>query len=111
MNLRISAALFTASFALLGCSTPAPEQTAQIPPPEISRTLPPETAPPPDPDAPMVRACKLGESCMELDPRPFEACLVGTKHCTEKVVEPLLVETPKSPSEAGVVETRYEGDN
>jgi hypothetical protein len=26
-----------------------------------------------------------------MDPRPFEPCLLSTKHCTDKAVEPLLV--------------------
>lgn len=102
MNIRISALLFAASLVLLGCSTPPPpvEQVLTPPPAEFQRDLPLE-----QPPALAGRVCKLGDSCMELDSRPFEACLVGTKHCVDKAVEPVEVKTPKAPSESGVVET------
>lgn len=106
MSIRIPTAAFTAAFILLGCSTPAPEQIGQIPAPEISIDLPLE-APPPKPDEPLARVCKLGASCMDLDPRPFEACLVGTKRCVDKAV-PMLAQTPEAPSDSGTVETRIE---
>jgi hypothetical protein len=80
---------------LLGCSTPPDSTplpvlpspivvTEQVPPPEFQRDLPLEQ--------PQGHFCQLGRSCMALDPRPFEACLVsGTKRCVDKVQEPLLV--------------------
>ena len=33
---------------------------------------------------------------MTLDQRPFELCLLDSKHCADKVVEPLLVVTTNS---------------
>jgi len=79
---------------LLGCSTPStPPNTVpppifvvqQVPPPDFERDLPLEM--------PQGHFCHLGKSCMELDPRPFEACLVsGAKRCADKVTEPLLAE-------------------
>jgi hypothetical protein len=39
--------------------------------------------------------CQLGKSCMALDPRPFEACLLSTTHCKDKATEPLLVDSPQ----------------
>jgi hypothetical protein len=78
---------------LLGCSTappPAPPSifvVQQVPPPEFQRDLPLEQ--------PRSHFCQLGTSCMQLDPRPFEACLLGgTKRCADKVTEPLLVDDP-----------------
>jgi hypothetical protein len=40
--------------------------------------------------------CKLGTSCMDLDPRPFEPCLITTTRCTDKAGDSLLVDTPPS---------------
>lgn len=108
MNTTISTALIAALFCLQGCSTPSSEQLARIPPPEISRELPLEVPAPGHPDMPLARVCKLGASCMELDPRPFEACLVGTKHCVDKAAELVEVTAPDAGSESGVVETRAE---
>ena len=108
MNATISAVLIAASVFLQGCSTPAPEQLARIPPPEVSRELPLEAPTPGHPDMPLARVCKLGASCMELDPRPFEACLVGTKHCVDKAAELMEVTAPEAGSESVVVEARAE---
>src|SRR5262245_41628356 len=58
---------------------------------------------PPAPPYPEFKACKLGQSCMALDERPFENCLVSTKRCADKIKEPLLVEGPLvTPGESGV---------
>jgi len=108
MNATISAVLIAASVFLQGCSTPAPEQLTRIPPPEVSRELPLEVPTPGHPDMPLARVCKLGASCMELDPRPFEACLVGTRHCVDKAAELMEVTAPEAGSESGVVEARVE---
>jgi hypothetical protein len=77
---------------LLGCSTPAQSpritpilEVQRTPPPDFQRELPLES--------PQGHLCQLGQSCMTLDPRPFEACLVGTKRCLDKVIEPVLVDT------------------
>jgi hypothetical protein len=110
---------------LLGCSTPAPEEVemapqpvAQLAPLRNAQALPPGTpefreefAMPKSPENITGRACQLGTSCLALDPRPFEPCLVGTKRCSDKAREPIEVQTPKLPrdgaqeigmSEAGV---------
>jgi hypothetical protein len=81
---------------VLGCSTPSAPPSAvpppvffvqQVPPPEFERDLPLEM--------PQGHFCQLGKSCMELDPRPFETCLVGSaKRCADKITEPLLVGGP-----------------
>lgn len=95
MNRRFAFAL--PLVVLLGCSTPpsAPAPAAfwvqQVPPPDFQRDLPLE---PPREYRGDVRGhfCLLGTSCVELDPRPFEACLVsGAKLCLDKAREPLLV--------------------
>jgi hypothetical protein len=95
MNTRISFAI-AALTSLLGCSTPDTAQTTQsatpLPPPSDLAAgyelhegqLVPEVLIPP-------QICKLGASCLAMDPRPFEPCLLSTKHCSDKVVEPLLV--------------------
>ena len=101
MNTRILIASFTAASlaGLLGCSTPqtaAPPMmiySAPIPTPEYELRdgqVVPETP------QPFGRVCKLGTSCLALDPRPFEPCLLSTKKCSDKAVEPTLVAPPKS---------------
>lgn len=96
MDTRTSAAVFVVSLAvsltLSGCSTPSAEQVAlSPPPPEVAFDLPLELP------KPSASVCKLGTSCLELDPRPFEACLVGTRHCVEKATEPVEVQAPQAP--------------
>ena len=106
MNKRLTA-VFVPMLGLLGCSTPPPEPAlvaVEPPPPEVSVELPLE------PPA-VGHICKLGESCLELDPRPFEACLVGTKHCVDKAVEPLLVDGPKARDQKpGVISTSHKNE-
>lgn len=107
MNTRISTALFATCFVLLGCSTPQPpmEQALTPPPPEIQRDLPLE-----QPPALAGRVCKLGDSCMELDPRPFEACLVGARHCADKAMAPIPANTPNAPEPEGSVAVSKRGN-
>jgi hypothetical protein len=98
MNRRVAFAL--PLVLLLGCSTAplpseGPSPSAQfVPPPETSIELPLE--PPPGRYGEVQgHFCQLGKSCMELDPRPFEACLVsGAVRCADKIQEPLLVSEP-----------------
>jgi hypothetical protein len=92
------------TFLLAGCSTPPVPVIESVPPPDVSRLLPlepyayhtPNEPAPPDPAMPIGKICQLGTSCLALDSRPFEVCLLGTqKRCSEKVREPLLVENPE----------------
>jgi hypothetical protein len=93
------AALVLAPIAgLMGCSTPTAAKTepmvASLPfEPPIYKM--PDG--PPNPDSPLVfgHLCKLGTSCLALDPRPFEPCLLSTKSCSEKAAEPTQVAPPK----------------
>ena len=91
--------------ALLGCSTSQPVTPVvplEVPPPEISVDLPLE---PPNAE-PGFKACKLGTSCMAMDPRPFEPCLLSAKECTEKATEPLLVGEPELLEPPAIIKTR-----
>jgi hypothetical protein len=90
MNPRNLFMLATATL-LLACSNPPTVPVAEqpVPPPEISMELPLE--PEPRGEEFIGRFCQLGESCLSLDPRPFEACLVGTARCADKITAPLLV--------------------
>ena len=85
MNTRITFAI-AALASLLGCSTPDTAQTTQsaTPLPPLSHLAPGNELMPP-------KICKLGTSCLAMDPRPFEPCLLSTKHCSNKAAEPLLV--------------------
>lgn len=111
MNTRTSIALLVTITALLGCSTPQPAEPRQVAvsPQTLERLLlqatklptPAATVqqlpPPPDFRAEVFKGkpCQLGTSCLEMDPRPFEVCLLGTnKPCSEKAREPLLVDNP-----------------
>lgn len=106
MNTKLAAVFALAFVPMLGCSTPPPPPAAMTPamtpvalvdppPPMIAKPLPPE------PRLAMGgRVCKLGTSCLEMDERPFEVCLVGgTKHCVDKGVEllPAQGHEPESP--------------
>jgi hypothetical protein len=95
--------LASAVSCLLGCTTrPDPELAGpppvSIPPPEVSIELPLEQKVPRKPL--IARACLLSttKSCTELDPRPFEACLAGSKNCREKGEGGItLLERPEAP--------------
>jgi hypothetical protein len=97
MNQAKSISLLATSLCLLSCSTPQPQEEmarVEVPPPEIQRDLPLE-------QPPQGRVCKLGTSCLDLDPRPFEICLVSAKHCVDKALEPIPATTPKTPEPDG----------
>ena len=110
MNTKSSIAFFgtSALVMLLGCSTPQPVPPevaalpAQPPPPEFSLSLPLEE---PRPE-PIPRLCKLGTSCLAMDPRPFEACLLSTKDCRDKAAEPIEVGQPQGPIPPPIIKTR-----
>ena len=123
--LTVTCAFVAATALLLGCSTPlSSEPAAAVEHKVASVTIepvapkPPHVAhlaqiaeirpyrgplpPPPEPGSPWRdpalaagKVCRLGTSCLEMDSRPFELCLLGTnKHCGDKVRESLLVENP-----------------
>ena len=95
MNIRIAIGIVVLA-SLLGCSTQHSVQATQpaTPPPPPLQLAPgyelhegkvvPQVLTPP-------QVCKLGTSCLAMDPRPFEPCLLSTKHCSDKAAEPLLV--------------------
>jgi len=98
-----------ASLLVLGCTTRRAEPPrVEPPPPRGGVTLsnvPRFQQPPPGTG---FTACQLGTSCLTLDERPFEICLLDTKHCRDKVVEPLLVddESVVPPSTEPILEQR-----
>ena len=93
---------------LLGCSTPQPAAPvlaaapALPPPPEITLYSLPPIEPWPEP---LPRFCKLGTSCLAMDPRPFEPCLLSTKDCRDKASEPILVGQPQWIVPPSIIET------
>lgn len=99
MNTQTSITFVSAAAlaALLGCSTPKPvAPVAADPPPlteltELALFETPNVVPWTEP---FGQVCKLGTSCLAMDPRPFEPCLLSTKKCSDKVIEPLLAEQP-----------------
>jgi hypothetical protein len=115
MNARSLIAFF-AGAALLGlsaCNTPraVDAQPASNPvPPQLTIPLPMyelrdgKLVPPPDAERGQI--CQLGTSCLTMDPRPFEPCLLSTKHCRDKATEPLLVGSPQVIVPAPQVESR-----
>ena len=99
MNTRVS--LFLMAVCLMACSTQAPLPTAiaaaqrsttpgstpgEVPPPDYSGPLPLE-----EPQSDVPRLCQLGTTCLSMDPRPFELCLLSSKTCAQKGVEALPV--------------------
>jgi hypothetical protein len=94
MKSRIVSVLAAATFAImmLGCSSarvesPAPNLRVAAPPRIQSFQLPPLPQQ-------NFKACRLGRSCMAMDDRPFELCLVSRKRCADKIKEPILVDLP-----------------
>jgi hypothetical protein len=71
---------------------------APAPPPDLEFALPLEEPVPISPEPP-ARICQLGTSCLSMDPRPFEPCLLTTRHCADKA-KPMLVRPPDAPSPA-----------
>ena len=108
MNTKVSIPFVgvAALAALLACSTPQPvapvaAAPTSVPPPEISFDLPLEV---PGPESPPT-FCKLGTTCLAMDPRPFEPCLLSTKTCRDKATEPLLVGQPQSIAPPRIIKT------
>jgi len=107
MNTKAFAAFLTATAVLLGCSTPVPE-AVEVAPLQNIAALPPgapkfesrQFMVPKAPDELVFgRVCRLGTSCLALDPRPFEPCLVGTKSCRDKAHAPVEVQGPVAPQD------------
>ena len=105
MNNKLIVSLLAtlAAVAVPSCSTPTPQVIESVPPPEFARLLPlepyasriPNEPPPPDSNIAGGKFCHLGTTCLAIDPRPFEMCLLGTqKQCSDKAREPMLVENP-----------------
>jgi hypothetical protein len=115
-NLRNVTVFVALAGGLGGCSTPPVAEKAE--PIFVSAPLAPPVYKLPDDgrfqDPPLVfgRLCQLGTSCLSLDPRPFEPCLLSTKPCTDKAVEPLLVAPPKELIPTPKMQSlRYVGSN
>jgi hypothetical protein len=101
MRSRITG-LAAASVLILGCTTQRPEPPSE--PPSLLRGAVTQSGPArfhQPPEGSGFKACQLGTSCLTLDPRPFELCLLDSKHCADKATEPLLVvdELPVVPAE------------
>jgi hypothetical protein len=98
------------SLLVVGCTTRRVEPPRVEPPPPrggVTLSNAPRFGQPPDQEL-KAQFCQLGTSCLTLDERPFELCLLDTKHCRDKVVEPLLVddESEVSPSTEPSLEQR-----
>ena len=96
-----SVVILAAIAGMLGCSTPQPvepRQAVAATQAEVSfpRLEVHPLPPPSDEDLPEVfkgKPCQLGKSCLALDPRPFEICLLGTtKRCGDKMTESMQVD-------------------
>ena len=112
MNTMTSIALFAASAVgmLLGCSTPqavtpVAAAAAELPAPPMIQFYSVPLERPVPPLEPPPAFCKLGTSCLALDARPFEACLLSTKECRDKAAEPLWVGEPELVSPPAVIKT------
>jgi hypothetical protein len=76
---------------MLGCSTSQPPVAPE--PAPLAMPLHQEPF--------VAKACQLGTSCLAMDPRPFEPCLVAAnKKCVDKATEPLLVIEPQGEQRA-----------
>jgi hypothetical protein len=105
MKTRIVSGLAAATFAItmLGCSSARVESPATVVANDrqpFAATVRAALSPKNQPfQLPLPRqdfkACKLGQSCMAMDERPFELCLVSSKRCADKIKEPILVDRPK----------------
>ena len=109
MKKLITGLAAAASLLVLGCTTRRAEPPRVEPPPPrggVTLSNVPRFQPPPLGTG--FKACQLGTSCLTLDERSFEICLLDTKHCRDKVVEPLLVDDKSevSPSTEPILEQR-----
>jgi hypothetical protein len=83
---------------LLGCSTSKTASTIQAAPPSVP-SQPPLVIewrnPPQSAVEPPGQFCLLGTTCLAMDPRPFEPCLLSSRHCKDKPAEPMQVAPPR----------------
>lgn len=96
MNRRTTLTIFAATVLLAAaCATPYEASRGAlrqpVPPPQVSMDLPLENAGEGRP-----KFCQLGTTCRSMDPRPFAACLLSTRHCPG-AGEPLLVTESPAP--------------
>jgi hypothetical protein len=90
MNAKVS--ILLTAICLTGCSAQpqlpnsAPLRASEGKPLNYSVPVPQDELQKPGP-----KACLLGTSCLTMDPRPFEACLVSAKSCGDKGAELLRV--------------------
>ena len=98
-----------AAAALLGCSTPSAPPT---PPPMLEWRYS-QLVPPPPATEPPGQFCLLGTTCLAMDPRPFEPCLLSSKHCKDKAAEPMQVAPPRwivPAPDAGALQVTYDAE-
>jgi hypothetical protein len=107
MSARISLMIAVWIAALLGCSTatpPASRVAATSPPLAATGAVTVSTQPTfqPEPrsesNEPLPQFCQLGTTCLTMDPRPFEACLLSDKSCGDKPAEAILVDHSAVPN-------------
>ena len=75
---------------LLGCTTSTPPSSPEASAAPTNLFLPDN--PPEYPPGETAKFCQLGSSCLTMDPRPFELCLLSDKRCGDKLAETILVE-------------------
>ena len=101
MSARISLMTTVWFAALLGCSTasaPSPKVAAHPAPLTLTGAVTLSTqptyqsAPQSDSKQGLPRFCRLGTTCLSMDPRPFELCYLSDKSCGDKLAETLLVD-------------------
>lgn len=84
---------------LLGCSTSKTASPVQAAPPSVPPPLiewrNSQLIPRPPAMEPPGQFCLLGTTCLAMDPRPFEPCLLSSKHCKDKAAEPMQVAPPR----------------
>ena len=90
-----SIAILVTLAGMLGCSTPQQVEPRQPVLVQQVQKLQPQLTPPDEhlPEVFKGKPCQLGKSCLAMDPRPFEICLLGAnKRCGDKMAEPMQVE-------------------
>ena len=83
--------ILVAVVMIAGCGTPARTPVA-IRQPDLSNYF--EFWREPPSHMPQARLCLLGTSCLDMDSRPFEVCLLGGTSCSDKLAEVMQVERP-----------------